>query len=260
MITIPSFTISLIYYPFFEWNIREAQDIKSALVSFGNKVFLHLADHDLIYNLQKQPLDIVFNLTRNPAGTVFDYTVSGICELLEIALIGPKIFTASVCRDKEMLTLILKHDGVPILTKLEPPKFPGCLQVFLLESTDPLIFIKPPSKMTINSQAENKIKQLCKKIFQSIHCSNFCEFEIYLDQNVNPVLLNVNILPNLEKIADFASTVKNTKGIDYNKFINLIVLNAASRANLPVTGPYLSLKTSLKSAPLGKPNSGPVEL
>jgi D-alanine-D-alanine ligase-like ATP-grasp enzyme len=242
MITIPSFTISLIYYPFFEWNVREANDIKSALEAFGNKVFLHLADHDLIYNLRKQPLDLVFNLTRNPAGTVFDYTISAICELLEITLIGPKVFTASVCRDKETLTLILKHDGIPILEKLAPHKFPRYIQVFLLDSTDPIIFIKPPSKMKITSQAEAKIKQFCKKIFQSLHCSSFCEYEIYLDQNENPILLNIDILPNLEKIADFATTVKNTKGIDYTKFINLIVLNAASRANLPRTGPYLSLK------------------
>lgn len=242
MISIPGFIISLIYYPFFEWNVREAHDIKNALESFGNKVFLHLADHDLIYNLRKQHLDLVFNLTRNPAGSVFDYTISAICELLEITLIGPKIFTASVSRDKETLASILKHDGIPVLDRLEPPKFSNYIQVFLLESTDSLFFIKPPPKMTLNSQAELKIKQLCKRIFQSIHCSHFCEFEIYLDPNMNPVLLNINILPNLEKIADFASTVKNTKGIDYNKFINLIVLNAASRANLPITGPYLSLK------------------
>ena len=242
MIPIPGFNISLIYYPFFEWNVREANDIKSALEAFGNKVFLHLADHDLIYNLRKQPLDLVFNLTRNPAGTVFDYTISAICELLEITLIGPKIFTASVCRDKETLALILKHDGIPLLERLAPHKFPNYVQVFLLESTDPLFFIKPPPKMKIDSQVEAKIKQLCKKIFQSIHCSNFCEFEFYLEQNMNPFLLNVDILPNLEKIADFASIMKNTKGIDYTKFINLIVLNAASRANLPITGHYLSLR------------------
>jgi len=249
MIPIPGFKISLIYYPFFEWNIREANDIKSALESFGNKVFLHLADHDLIYNLRKQPLDLVFNLTRNPAGTVFDYTISAICELLEIALIGPKIFTASVSRDKETLALILKHDEIPLIDRLDSSKFPHYVQVFLLESMAPLFFIKPSSKMKIDSQAEEKIKHFCKKIFQSLHCANFCGFDIYLEQNLNPFLLKVDILPNLEKIADFASSVKNTKGIDYNKFINLIVLNAASRANLPITGPYLSLRASFKSAP-----------
>jgi D-alanine-D-alanine ligase-like ATP-grasp enzyme len=240
MIAIPGFNISLIFYPFFEWNRRQILDIKAALKSFDNTVYPFEANRDLIPNLQKYSLDLAFNLTRY--ANTFDYTTSAICELLEIPVIGPKIFTASVCSEKEILLPILQHDGIPLVNRLDTKNFPNYLQIFLLANKELLFFIKPTSKTTIDAVTEAKIKELCKKTFQSIHGSNYCEFGVYLEQETNPLLVRIDPMPNLEKIADFARAAKKFHRLEYNQFINLIVLNAAIQANLPIPDHYQSLK------------------
>jgi len=243
MIAIPGFNISLIYYPFFKQNRREILDIKSALESFDNTVYPFEANQDLIPNLKKYSLDLAFNLTRNANANTFDYSISALCELLEIPLIGPKIFTASVCSAKETLLPILQHDGILLLNRLETREFSNFIQIFLLVNKEFLFFIKPTSQITINAVTEAKIKDLCKKTFQSIHGSNYCEFGVYLDKNTNPILVRIDPMPDLEKIADFARSAKKLHGLDYNDFINLIVLNAASRANLPIPDHYQLLSS-----------------
>jgi len=241
MIAIPGFNISLIFYPFFEQNRREIIDIKGALEAFDNTVYPFEANRDLIPNLQKQLIDLAFNLTRDATGG-FDYTVSAICELLEIPVIGPKIFTASVCSSKETLLPILQHDRISLLNRLDTKKYPDYLQIFLLANTELLFFIKPTLKISITAVTEAKIKELCKKTFQSIHGSSYCEFGVYLEQKTNPLLVRIDPMPNLEKIADFARAAKKLQGLEYKQFINLIVLNAALQANLPIPDHYQSLK------------------
>ena len=237
-----AYTISLVFYPFSGNNIKEITSVKNALESFGNKVSTVKANRDLISILKTNAPDIVFNLAHKNAKYNHTTAVSAISELLELNVIGPNVFASSVCNSKKDLFQILKFDGIPIVDRSRASKSSNLIQVFLLGNySNPLFFFKTPIHLKIDYSTEQKITDLCKKAQRSIHGSDYCQFTFQLDNNTNPILIELNPYPLLGKDNTFARLVK-IKGINYTNFINIILLNAFTRYNLPITQSYQDLK------------------
>ncbi len=242
MSRIKSYTIALIYHPFNPKSQGEVSEIKTALESYGNTITVFKATKELVLHLKKNSADIAFNLARNQGKAAINRSISAICELLNIPIIGPNVFAAELCNNPEMLHPILKYDRVPIMPNLDPHSSSNLLQAFLLGTECQKFFLIMPPEM--NPDISHRIAEICKKSFKSIHGSDYGQFTIFLENSTTPYLTEINPMPFLGKNSNFAKLV-NLQNINYPDFINIILMNALIRHKLPLPANYESLKKNL---------------
>jgi len=234
--SIKKYTISLIYSPFTDKHLNEVFAISKAIESFGNKVLIFKANRDIISELKKESIDLAFNLARKSEIEGYNTSIPAICELLDIFVIGPNVFSASVYNSEDIFLQILKYDEIPFITNLSLQDTPNLIQIFLLGTINPWYFLKTPSYISIDSTLEPKIIEISKRAFSSIHGSDYCKFTFFLE-NENSFLIEINQMPLLGSDSDFAKLAK-LKGINYINFINIIVYNALKRYNLQIPEEY----------------------
>lgn len=234
--------ISLIFYPFSASIYKEAKDIKSALEIYNNNVRIHSITKDLFSQLQKDPIDLVFNLARQNGKTAYNISIASICELLELKMIGPSIFTSSIVKDTQILSSILKYDQIPFIQLPNPPDPTKIIDTFILGNNNQWFFQRTPPGMT---NVSDKIFQISQKVFRSLHCSDYCKFSFIIEKKNQPILYRINPQPLLGNHGPFAKQV-NINGIDYSSFINYLVLNTLIKHSLPIDEDYLALSEYLQ--------------
>ena len=239
--------IALIFNNFFGKNIIEALNIKEALEIYDNKVTILESNKNMIGELQKNNFDFVFNLARNTFGYNYSMSVASICELLELNLIGPNVFTSTICNDKEILFKLLQWDKIKTINGLQDSNLLKSINVTTLGSDCELILLFDlHDNYKIDLIPSNEIKETCKKSFHAVHASDFCEFYIYLDQNKNIYIFNINPIPFLDKNSNSAILFE-LMGFDYIDFVNYIVLNSFKKYKLPISESYLELEEKILS-------------
>jgi hypothetical protein len=234
------FNIAIFYNPLLKANLKEAKDVKKALESFENTVAIYKANKDIIKNIQKNNYDLIFNLTHD-INTNLNSAMTAVCELSEIKVISPNIFTSLIVKDKELLFDILKYDKISVIEDVDSELYRHMIEVFLLENKDPLIFINKRFNHFIPDLYYESIKKMCMKSFKSIHGSNYCKFQILIDDLNKLFLTNINPMPYLGKNNIFPKLIKQN-GIEYVDFINYIIANAANRYQIPIPEIYGQLK------------------
>ncbi|TFF86556.1 MAG: hypothetical protein EU551_01220 [Promethearchaeota archaeon] len=232
--------IAIFYNPLLKANLKEVKDVKKALESYENTVVLYKANKDIIKNIQKNNYDMIFNLTHD-IDTNLNSAMTAICELSEIKVISPKIFTSLIVKDKDLLFDILKYDNISVIENIDSDLYRDMIEVFLLENKDPLIFINKRFNHYISDPYYDNIKRMCVKSFKSIHGSNYCKFQILIDALNNLFLTNINPFPYLGKNNIFPKLVKQN-GIEYADFINYIIANAAYRYHISIPEIYEQLR------------------
>ncbi len=195
----------------------------------------------MITTLKEESIDIAFNLARNDGHKNYDRYVSAICELLEIKTIGPNIFSSAICNSEQILSQVLKNDKIRYLNTINSQIFSNLIQIYLLGDNKLRFFFNLPKKFTLPSSIAQEIIKICKKCYNSIHGTDYCKFTMFLEENRTPYLLKINLMPLLGKINDFAN-LASLEGIEYDDFINFIILNNSLRHNLSLLKPYLPLK------------------
>lgn len=244
--TTKSCNIAVIFNPRAPNYYSELHDVVSALEYLGNTVLPKKADKSLFLSLKEQPIDLVFNLARRISHTQYSVSVSAICELFGLNIIGPNVFTASLCNDKKILSQILKYDGLPF-KEVIPKKDFMLLDVFLLGTIEPLFFFKKPIELEMTSVITQKIIRICQNAFLSIHGTDYCNFTFVLHKQKyeSPFLININPMPHLGIRGTFAKVI-SLKKIKYIDFINRIVFNALKHLNLPRSDASLTFDSSIK--------------
>ena len=234
------FNIAIFYNPLLKANLKEVKDVKKALESYENTVVLYKANKDIIKNIQKNNYDMVFNLTHD-INSNLNSAMTAICELSEIKVISPNIFTSLIVKDKELLFDVLKYDNISVIENVDSDLYRHMIEVFLLENKDPLIFMNKRFNHSITDPYYDSIKKICMKSFKSIHGSNYCKFQILIDDLNNLFLTNINPMPYLGKNNIFSKLIKQN-GIEYADFINYIIANAAYRYHISIPEIYEQLK------------------
>ncbi|NHI93907.1 MAG: hypothetical protein EAX96_15570 [Candidatus Lokiarchaeota archaeon] len=234
--------ISIIYDFFFGKTIIEALNIKEALEYYDHKVYLFEANASLVENLQNNKIDLVFNLARNRYDKNLPVSVASICELLELNIIGPKVFPATICKDKVILKKLLKWENINLLSDFKDLLHLKSLNVSTLGNDCELMLLYDlHDNYKIEMITSDDIKEICKKTFYSIHATDFCEFLIFLDENKNIFLSEINLTPYLDKNSSLAILFE-LLGFNYIDFINSIILNALKRYKIPLPEDYLDLE------------------
>ena len=240
--------IAVIIDYLFGKNPIEALNVKEALEYYDNKVFIFESNSNLISELKRNEIEIAFNLARNRFGNQFNVSVASICELLEIDLIGPNVFTSTICNDKKILFNLLKWDGIKTIKSSQDLSNLKSINVSTLGSEcEFILLLDLHNNYNISLIPSNSIKETCKSIFRAIHAHDFCEFHIFIDKNKNIFIYDVNPTPFLDKNSNSAILFE-LMGSDYVDFINFFVLNSYKRNKTPLSENYLELEEKMLKA------------
>jgi len=241
-----SFKIAIVYNAFLNENEQEAKEVMDALKEYDNTVVLAKADTDFITTIQKENFSLVLNLARKFKDKNIGMSIASICELFETNLIGANTYAFSITNDKDILFKILKHDDVPVLQSLDPKMIKDIIEIYIIKNTNFYMFFNKPLSIKLSEKLVERIKLLCQKSFDSIHCSDYCKFQLYIDPDEKMFVTAINPMPILTKRNNFFKSI-SLQGIDYTSFINLLVLTAAERYGLELSEKYKQLKTTIGS-------------
>ena len=237
--------IAIIIDYLFGKNPIEALNVKEALEYYDNKVFILESNAKLISELKRNDIEIAFNLARNRFGNQYNASVASICELLEIDLIGPNVFTSTICNDKKTLFNLLKWDAIKTIESFQESNDFKSINVSTLGSEcEFILLLDLHNNYNISLIPSNSIKETCKTISRAIHIRDFCEFHIFIDRNQNIYIYDVNPTPFLDKNSNSAILFE-LMGSDYVDFINFFILNSYKRNKASLSENYLELEEKM---------------
>jgi hypothetical protein len=225
---------ALVFYPFHQRTHKEVLDIKSTLEIMGCDASLFFADKNLIKHLSDKQVDFALNLARNDFNSRKNEAVAALCELIEVKMIGPNVFSSSIVNNRHILSKILKYHKIPLPLPSEKSAHydhsNNYCDIFLLGKKYGMIFTENTSDSKLDI---DKLIKMSMKIYKSLHCEDYCQIRFSIHSRTKFFFKSITLQPFLANHDNFARLAQSS-GIDYRTFISVIVINAFLNYDTPI--------------------------